>query len=455
MTITNGHLLGPRVRYPQIPGLTATQMAFTQGDTRGVLVPPALSPRGYPCEGGGLDTRQPGCIEPTPTGDYFPPAYVLPALAIKVSHDTVTALWLSRLASAIPCVILLVLAVALLWDGAAWSLLGLLLAVSPMVLFLASILNPSGLEVAASAALAAAVLRITRAPARVRPWLWTVVALTTVLTVLAWQAGPAFALADLALGAGLLGSSGLRGLAGTSRRAIWTVLALLVAAGVAWLVYSRVSNISHTPIGVSPLWPGLDKGLAQLGPVLRDSVGTFGALTVHLPWWAHWAWWLAVLTLLGVAVLLGEVRERVVLALTVLVALVFPVLAYAWVQRHSGFGMQGRHVLPILMLIPLAGGEVVNRHRVRFAAKRPAQVALAGAIAGAAFIQGYGWWLSARSASGAPTTIRFWSHAIWSPPAGWTPWLLAAGLGTALLIGLAGAELVSDRVPRHRRLQAA
>ncbi len=44
-------------------------------------------------------------------------------------------------------------------------------------------------------------------------------------------------------------------------------------------------------------------------------------------------------------------------------ALAFPVLFYAWVDRFTGFGLQGREVLPALMLIPLVAGEIISRHR--------------------------------------------------------------------------------------------
>jgi hypothetical protein len=135
------------------------------------------------CIDGKPDVGSRGCVEATEVGNYHPLPYVLPAAAIKVSSDATTALWLSRLASAIPCVGFVLVAIALLWDGSARSLMGLLGAVTPMVLFVCSIVNPNGLELAASVAVAASVLRLARAPARAPNWVWVALAVTSAIVI--------------------------------------------------------------------------------------------------------------------------------------------------------------------------------------------------------------------------------------------------------------------------------
>ena len=62
------------------------------------------------------------------------------------------------------------------------------------------------------------------------------------------------------------------------------------------------------------------------------------------------------LSLLIGAISLGNLRERRLVVTVALLGLAFPVLFYAWVDRFTGFGLQGREVLPVLMLIPLVGG---------------------------------------------------------------------------------------------------
>jgi hypothetical protein len=188
----------------------------------------------------------------------------------------------------------------------------------------------------------------------------------------------------------------------------------------------------------------LHAGLDQLGPVLRDAIGNFGSLTVHLPAAARWLWWLLVLAMVGAALWLSTGRERVVMALVLLLGLAFPVLAYAWVYRHSGFGMQGRQVLPVLALIPLTAGELIRRHREKLAT-RTGSWTLAGLTGGIALLQGYAWWYDASDVAGAPVTLRFYAHASWSPPLGWIPWLVVAALGVLALLAFAASSRSPDR----------
>jgi hypothetical protein len=446
LNIANGHLLGSKIPYPNVP-LTPAQQAFVNHDTRAVEVPARLSPPDVACINGKPDITG-RCVEASPTGDYYPPAYLLPAVALKVASNADTGLWLSRFLSAASCFAFIALAIALLWSGSGWSLLGLLLALTPMTLFVSSILNPSGLETTASIALAAAGLRIARAPALARAWVWVALALSGAVTVLSFQAGPAFLVADLAAAGALIGAAGAGELRRQSRRQLGLAGLTIMTALVLWFVYASVSGASHSHFGVTPLLHSLRVGVEQLHIALRDAVGNFGSLTVELPTIAQWIWWLLVLALVAAAVWLGNRRERVVMALVLLLALAFPVLSFAWNYRYSGFGIQGRQVLPVLVLIPLLAGELVNRHRACLAGRHAGGV-LGAAIAAIALFQAYAWWYDARAVAGAPGTLRFYAHAIWSPPLGWLPWIAVAALGTLALLWAAWLS-AGPRAPSHR-----
>lgn len=454
--LAHGTLLGPRVRNPALAGLPPTPKAFAQADSRGVLTPARLSPPIVPCVDGTPDVGHRVCLEATPTGDYYPLGYVAPAVAIGLSHDVGSALWLGRLASAILAVAFIVLALALLWSGTGWSLLGPLVAITPMVLFVASIINPSSLEIASCLAFAAAVLRIARAPAGQPRWVWAASVLSGASAILAWQAGPAFVVADLVLLAGLLGRRGLARLLAEQRRRVLALAAVLLASVLVFMVYSRASGVAHTSFGIDPIVPSLHAGLDQLGPVLRESVGSFGSLTVTLPVWTYWAWALLVLLLMGAGLWLGTRRARVVLTGTVVFAVLFPVLAYGWVQRHSGFGMQGRYVLPALMLVPLLAGETVRARAERGTVPPLAVWAGRTTVVAVALLQGFAWWTNARVSAGVQSGFWFYAHALWTPPLGWLPWVLAAALGTAGLLapgvgGFAGRAREDDAVRLAQR----
>jgi hypothetical protein len=138
--------------------------------------------------------------------------------------------------------------------------------------------------------------------------------------------------------------------------------------------------------------------------------------------------------------------------------LLFPVLLYAWFDRVTGFGLQGREVLPVLMLVPITAAEILYRHRKRLSASRGARPLLGGALGTIAVFQAYAWWSSARVAAGAPHTVTFYAHSVWSPPGRGLPWIMCAVRGTtALLTFLAlearrGRHALSVRTPDARVL---
>jgi hypothetical protein len=428
LTITNGSLLGPHAVLPVAPA-TPEQAAWVRPDTRSVEVPAALSPPNELCLDG-RPNRQGSCREASYNGDYHPLPYLLPAVALLVSDHADGAVRLSRLASALPCAGLLALAAFLLAGGGGWALLGLLVALTPMVLFVASVLNPNGLEVAGATACTAAVLRVARDRGSPPHWVWAALGLSGAITVLAWQLGPPFVALSLLLGAALLGREGLRAL---PRRPLLGVAGAILLALVAYLVYGEASGLMHATFDPTPVLHSLRLGVHELWPTLRDSVGHFGLLTVKLPVPAYVLWALATLALLAYAARRAAARSRAVLAVTVAVGLAFPVLLHAWVQRHTGFGMQGRYVLPALMLAPLLAGHLLA------ASRPPSRAVVTGAFAAAGLFQLWAWWVNARFSAGGS-----WSLSGWAPLWGWWPWVLVAAAGAGC-VGAAGL------VPREER----
>lgn len=438
LTITNGHILGPKIPYPL--HLDREQQAFINQDTTAVVVPARLSPPDVTCVDGTPDLRG-SCVEATPNGNFPPLPYLLPAAAIGVSHDATTGLWLSRAATALPSLAFLLLALVLLWSGTGWALVGLLAAVTPMVLFSSSILNSSGVEITACLAFASAVLRISRPPVGAPRWVWAAFTLAGAVAIIAWPLGIVFVAADVVLLGLLLGRQGVRELWRRSRDGVRVSALVLAAAGIEWAVYSRISGAKPAKVGFTPVLESLKLGVDQLPGVLHDAVGTFAGLAVPLPDAAYWLWWALVLGLLAGALVLGHLRQRLVVVTVAILTVAFPVLFYAWVDRFSGFGIQGREVLPPLLLIPMVSGEVIYRQRAERWQGRTARLGVAGVIAFVAGFQGYAWFISARAAAGGADHVRFYLHAAWSPPLGWLPWIVLAALGTLALFLFALGEL--------------
>src|SRR3954452_7948674 len=169
--VGQGHLIGDEAPGLQIGG-TPRQAAWGKQLVREVEVPKGLDPEPYDCvreasaSADCQDKARPTAHRTkatTDVGPYQPLAYVAPGLAARAGDSPPGADRLARAAGL--AVNLALLATAALLLGA--PILGLALAVTPMVLFLGASVTSSGFEVAAGVAFAAAVLAIARSePAR-------------------------------------------------------------------------------------------------------------------------------------------------------------------------------------------------------------------------------------------------------------------------------------------------
>lgn len=440
LTITQGRLTGapPTARTGGLadtaaPGRAGLQARWVAHDLRLVHVPKGFSPAGLHCLDGRPAPGQGGCTEETYTGDYNPLAYLLPAGALAISSGVGDGLWLARLASALQCLVLLAIAVAFTRDRSGWATLGLLLAATPQVVFIASVINPTGLEMAASIAFAAGLLRLAREPQRFPRWGWAALALSGGALILAWQLGLGFAAIELAVAGLLIGRRRLAGIARTHRRAPAGVGLVLVLAAALFVAYGAANGSLHSSFRPTPIAGSLHAGLNQLGPMLRGAVGNFGPLTVPLPTSLYVLWGLLVAGLLGVALWLAARRERVLLIAVTLLAVGFPLLFFAWSYRLSGFGLQGRYALPVLVLVPMLAGHLIDRSAAALRARGVRRGAVLGVcVVGPA--QVVAWVVNARSASGAHTWLGFLHSAAWSPPGGWLPWALSVVVGGAAML---------------------
>ena len=428
---------------PHVVGRLPPTLAWEAQDTRIVRVPVKFLPPRVTCRNG---IRDP-CYVGTYTGTYPPLSYLLPASASLIAgRDNLS--WLTRLGATLGCAIFLLLAVALSWRGGTlWSAVGLLGALTPMVLFVSSVVNPSGLEIASGLALIAALFRLSCTGPDESLWVWIAAAAAGAVTILAWQLGPAFVIADLAVAISLVGRKQLRLLTHTRARRLWGTAAVLGAALVLYIVYGIEVHLFHSSLVLSPFWKSLRGGIDQIDPVLQQAVGVFGSLTVPLPEFMVKLWQLLVIVLTLFALALADTRRRVLLLVVVVASLAIPVLFYAWSYRLSGFGLQGRYFLPVLALVPMLSGELIYRRRERlwvWAHSIPGLV-----VVGVAVFQLYAWWTNARVMSGGYGLLWIQRSVAWQPALGWWPWF-ALALGGSLALVAAGALELRDSFKAFR-----
>jgi hypothetical protein len=450
--LSEGHLIGAADRNAHI-GVTPKQVAWTAQAARIVSVPRGLDPLPFSCELGPGE-HSAGCLKAvnpqppevtlvTAVGNYQPLPYLLPAVVLRAASSAPPSLRLARAAEALTTLALLMVAVFALYDAesAQLSLLGLLLAVTPMVLFCGASLSGSGTEIAGAVAFFSCLLRLARPGPVLHRW-WAFTAVSGATLALSRSASPAWLALALAIA---VGWSGPRAFArrwggGWAPRVTAGVLVLAVALNRLWegLYGSRVS------LDTSELHAGLVAGAHEWWRALPELVGKFGYINVKLPLIIPIAWFALVLALCATAAVGSGRRERVVLAVVVALGLTMPVVFYAVLIRPTGFGLQGRHVLPFFVAVPLVGGEALRRYRARvppawlrcFAITVPVAVAI---------MQLSAWYVNAkRYAVGASGPEWFLRSAAWSPPDGWWLWFAAAVLAASCLGVLA---LPNSRLP--------
>jgi hypothetical protein len=420
--------------------------------SRVVDVPGELSPEGYTCfafqpevtadcqPDGPVATTE--TVEsPTPIGAYPPFAYPLMGLAARLADSPDGAFLLARLVA-------LVTASAAVFVGAwflvreigRWALLGAFVALSPMAVFAAASVTTSGLEIAAGFAVGAIATVCIRDPAAVlrSRTHYTLAGVGTALA-LSRQMGAVALAVLLAITVACCWRQALQAL--REHRASFIVLAATLGSSVvAVALWERAYDHptdTGSPLDLSALDPFVNSGQE----LILSSIGRFGWLDTPLPIWA-WTAWLAVgVVLCGMALVLGDIRQRLALAAGLVAVIGVTFASYSSVFFPVGAGSQGRHMLPLLAFCPTFAGVVVVE-RLRSVglgdAARSLFVGVAGVVGLVQFVSL--WTNGRRYAVGLSGSLWFLDDARWTPAGGWAPWLALAAVGAA---GLAALVLAS------------
>lgn len=250
---------------------------------------------------------------------------------------------------------------------------GLLVAVSPGVVFLAGVVNPNGLEIAAAISVWAAGLRLALARdatlAVGRSALYRRIGIAASLLVLSRNLSPLWLFVAVVT---VLAVAGMPRVRSTLRdRLFWRWGAVAGVASVAaagWILASGGGNVpSVRPRDVTYL-EALGRGLRQFDNRLGQIVGTFGWNDTPSPIAAWIAWGVVGLTLIGAAVRFGTRRQRAVLIALTVFGIAVGFLIEATQYHLLGLFWQTRYSQPVLVGVPLLAGVVLAR---RLPAHRP------------------------------------------------------------------------------------
>jgi hypothetical protein len=311
-------------------------------------------------------------VAKTYVGRYPPLYYLLVGGPSLIASDTASA-YAMRLLSVLVSSVFLALAVAFaaLFAEGSLALVGILVAITPFVLYITSVVEPSGMEISSALCLWSCIALVCTRPERPPPRaLVNGAGCSAIVLGLTRAASPLWVISIAIVGVGfLLPLADIRKLWRLSRVRRW-LLAVAVgnALAAAWTLVFKAYLVIPKFRGM-PRSAGVATILAaefhRSGLYLAEMVqsryphdGQVGQPVLILAW-----------VLVGVVVLVGAVcatrRQRLVLAVIAVGTLLLPFVAGVLSFRKEGIVWQGRYSLPFAVGLPViaAAGTSVRRLR--------------------------------------------------------------------------------------------
>ncbi|MDQ6725220.1 MAG: DUF2142 domain-containing protein [Actinomycetota bacterium] len=450
--------LGARPPVPADAAALPQEIQWQLQTSRQVRIPNRLDPTNLPCPAFHPDVSA-GCQlhrqAPPPAqvqrttivGTYQPFTYVLPGLMMRFGDNAASTMRLGRAGFWLGSIALLAVAARLVWsaDEPGYSLVGLLVAVTPAVLFMGASLSANGLEIAAGLCFMAAMVRLTRDGGSTG-WVWAAAAGSGAVLPLARVTGLLWVCLGVLLPVALLG---LRPAAAVVRRSgRWAVGAAgVVAVGMASSLVWELLVQPHPVRSLGTAVRDVPSELRQLPEILDQAIGVFGWLDTRMSRPAYLVWKVLLVGIVVLAVAVSRARRRLVM-LGLVVAGAAVTVGVAVLNRPTGFGAQGRYVLPFLVAVPLVAGELLLGGTAR-RAFRPNWLPPVVAVAAAA-VHVDAWYTNARRyAVGLPGPLNFVGRAAWAPPLGWLLWMVVVAVAAAALVlaGFAGVRSTAEPAP--------
>jgi hypothetical protein len=453
-SVVRGQLVGPQgvygneVEVPQYVQYTNAQTCF-------VFHPEVAADCANEAPG------DPGAIVTgsTTAGYNNPVYYALVGWPSLVFHDEV-GLYAMRIVSALLASGILALSFLLIatWKRRTIPVLGLVVAMTPMVIYVNGLVNPSSFEIAGTLTAFVAMLTIVTQPVdRLLRERAVILVVASVLALSTRTVSPLWI--ALAILLPLLLLTG-RELITLIRRRVVLISAGIIAVGaaiaLAWTPISNrlaadAANGAPPPTVITTLFPDIGEsaffGLVKMVVLTflngADMIGNFGWMDTPAPVTTLVIWTMLIGAILLVGFVLLRGRRAIVGALLLVLALAVPTAIQAAFITSGGFIWQGRYGLPIFVMLIAGVAALIsmtldNRPLGSGVLTRLVIAVLVGFLIGQAYA-----FLKAlrRNAIGSDTS---WKHLVtdpqWIPPGG-----IALSLGL-FAVGLLALALVVLRI---------
>ena len=395
-----------------------------------------------------------GEVELLTTAGRHPPTYYALVGIPSLFNQSPASIYAMRLVSVLVSAALMASALTTLAGlrRTRLALLGFLVALTPMVLFVSGLVNPSAFEIAGAIGTwvgAFALLRAAQDTSLARPegslptrpgaipprLVWSTAIAASVL-VLSRALAPVW-LAGIVVVLLIVSPWGaMRALArDRTARAGAALVALATAGQVAWIVLAKpLAQVDTQRVIEDTLWGRISGAFGRSIDYPRDMVGNVGWLDTPAPPSVAVVWLVLLLVLLALGLVAGTARQRLGIVVTLLATIVVPVAMDAMQAPRTGFVWQGRYTIPVAVGVPLLCGLVAATSRRQIP---PWVSRWVVPLAAAGFVVGHGlMFVQAlkRYAVGVGASWRFFdAELFWEPPLGNLALALAFGVAVILL----------------------
>lgn len=414
------------VRAPEIYGSVVVPCFAHQRD----LLPPCLSFSGPTAD---ADVASYEALQP-------PAYYAVVGVSSWLSTPGTRAVYVMRLIGAVLTGAFIATAFAAVRRSAAPRLLGtgVVVAVTPMVLFLGGVVGPAGIEIASAIAFwVCGLVLVSRPTDRVERSLVTGAGIAGCVLALSRPVGPLWVGLIALTIAAVANRTALRAVARSGRARLWATLVVAsMAVQVGWDVIAgpRDATITgHAATKLSTL-SQLGDGFGAAFDWYREMIGWFGWNETPAPA-LTWVPWTAVLGFLFFAALAWVTRRYA----GVLLALVAAVIAVPVVLELTPYHVEGGLWLGSTTLPLAVGVPILAAHALTTSARGRELVASRFVLA-VGVVAGLGQFLAfaadlRRYTVGGTRDLLYWFHAEWDPPL--PPLLLTVGYAVVIAAFLA------------------
>lgn len=294
---------------------------------------------------------------------YNPAYYWVVGTVGEVASGT-ASLYAMRIASALICLSLMGTAGAiLLWQRPGrWERLGLVVALTPVFVFSASVAAPNGPEMCAGLLLWASVLALGREGGpRHETWVLSGAAVAGSLLAFLRLLGPLWLVLILAVAVVFIGRRPVGALWRRRRRACLVLLSswsLSMAYGAWWTWYADGTTSSDGPGGSVDGLPGILVGQSIAWLLQLTAAFPYRDLLAPLP--VYVLVMLVVVTGLVAVARRGRTRQRLAVVSALVLTLTVPVVLSVATMESQGLIWQGRYGLPFVVGVLIMCGRALD-----------------------------------------------------------------------------------------------